>query len=431
MNNRLVCTLTLLVLAACGGSDPIMDGSVAGDGGVMTDAIAETDGSVPTTCIIDTECNDGNPCTRDRCMYENELRIRSVCFNDDTPGACAEYRLVAGSIPLGCGLDAAGAVYCWDSGSDETFWPRTPVAGIPPLTQLAITEGGVNVSVWDGDGNYRVTGYFGSWACGLDETGSVWCWEPASDACATLTVPIHVQGISDIREVEVAHNGDGHLLVYMLDATGHLHYTTVDFGCNLLPIATEIALTDPTLTLREIDLWAGQNRGSLVYYDGFAITEDGRLAGFSTFGVYEDSMSTTTLPPFAHVEVGDWSLFSPIHVFVALSDDGTFWRQSAWALAVDSTSAVFERIEHAGFTTCGLRNDGTLGCFGGSNPSLVPYEGLHIYETPEESTVEIDGVVDPSDFSVVSGQLCVADEGRIRCWSIAEGFAEYPMPWNL
>jgi hypothetical protein len=437
MDQKLLLALTLTVLAACSGSDPGMDASIVNDDGStpMTDAPVGTDSGPTADCIQHTECDDGDPCTRDRCLYVMPPSDRSTCHNDLTPGACAEYRLVAGSIPYGCGVDTGGAVYCWDSASDETFWPRTPVSGIPPLTRLEISEGNVDLGPWDSEGNWRVSGVYGNWACGLDDTGSVWCWQvPTIAACSALTVPVHVQGISGVRELGVTQNGDGHLVVYMVDATGHLHHALVDFNCDYAPMAIAIPLTDPTLTIRQIDLWASQNRGGLTYYDGFAITEDDRLAGFNEFGVYEAVVSTVPLPTFTHIEAGDWTYHDPYgadHVFVALAADGTFWRQSVWALAVDSTSTVFERIEHAGFTTCGQRSDGTLTCFGGSNPYTVPYDDLHFYETPEESSVEIVGVTNPTDFSVVSGQLCVADEGRIRCWGVAEEFAEYPMPWNL
>ena len=421
---RCVPAVLALSFIACGGGEGDRDGSTPSTDGAPGDSSALDDGSA-RVCIYtrDYECDDGDPCTRDTCEYERTEPPwgDATCRHEYFEGACTEFVDIAAGASGGCGVDAAGRVFCWgysrsgcaDYLCAENDYPQL-LPELPAIERVEIEgerselryhDGGL-VTVGLVDGSTR--------ACAITRDGEVWCW---NDACAP--VPARVEGVANVIDVDLAGG-----FVWITRRDGSVAVATCGFD-GVRQVADATNAGPDGVVVERIDAAVGDELtpgGLLVLArdtDGYAHRVTDTSVTASPF--WPEQVSAISAGTFRETtEFGGQGL----GMMCAIIDSGAgrcmYTFEGAWNDTATSGLPELTRIEQSSFVVCGRAvADGRVWCWGHE----VVDGAIRDLPAP------VPGTETTSDFSVNGTTLCLLVSGRVRCIDVGGGRVPALLPW--
>ncbi len=458
------------LLASCGEVRVAEDAGIQGDAPGGDDSCSgASDCEEPTPhCHPDTgecvECVDENDCetgacdsdthtcegctTNDECasadasLCDDSTNTCVACeqdehcahFGDDhlcEAGTCTECQFEAVSTAVGhtCGLREGGSLWCWGRGSDgQLGHGDDPDEPIPEPTLVA------------GGGEWRsvATGRQGTfqgppWSCGLRDDDSLWCWGGVLNGRLANGVlegePVLEPTMSDDRTWRELAFGSEHACA--LGDDDAVYCWGMDNAGQLGQGENDESLATPT----QVDTspnWTRIDAGALA---SCGLRGDGELwcwgSNFeSKFGLGEDADSSFDEPQ--QVEGDDWADVSVGGAHsCGIKQDGTLYcwgrgTRGRLGLGEDADNPTHEPEqvgEHSDWVavvagsqhTCGLRLGGSLWCWGFHNDGRLGLGDL------DDDVFEPQEVTEPQgewlSLSLWSSNTCaIRDGGELWCW---------------
>lgn len=398
-----IIVITLFTVAACVGdsSQPPGDGGLDAttDAPIVDAPIADVDATEACTTMCGGKCVDtsSDPANCGGCGV--------ACTKNTTSFACVQGKCgnavvsLATSATDSCVVLLEGTVWCWgDEGSGETgivgtFTPApTKVAGLANVSQIA--------------------GATSSW-CALETDGTVWCW--GSNGSGQLAQPIGADpdcnGACDPtpRKVTLAAKATqvtGGTDTFCAIVAGDVYCwgvgsTAILGTTSATPSATPVKI--PSFAGDVIALGFGLNDGGFPgpHEHACAIRSDGSVWCWGSNNQGE----------LGHVEQGG----SP-------ADNGCY--SNAWCnptpQPVQDGSATtilgFKSVAVGNQTSCGLKTDGTLFCWGSNNEGGL---GIGTYDTcvfcSHNVPVQTQASVAAITFSELAA-FSIDTGGTVRSW---------------
>jgi alpha-tubulin suppressor-like RCC1 family protein len=307
--------------------------------------------------------------TTQRCVVGAEL----PCSAQPLPvsGAVRFVALAAGRLQT-CGLDAAGAAWCWGHGGDlgdgspfeQTVGSTTPVAVAGGHRFSAIAA-----SVW------------GGLTCGRSDDGSLWCWGTGFNygtlGPAASPVPARWEAAGATAWLRW---GLGEAHACGLDALGQA-WCLGNNGYGQLGDGSGVSSATPVPvagTVRFIDIAVGTSHACGLAADGQAwCWGEGAAVGSGGTGIQSTPVAVATAQRFTRLAAGqarscgltaDGSAWCWGEGYSGVLGDGTTQRRTT-PVAVATPALV--AIAAGGIVTCGIDTTGAAWCWGDNETGTI------------------------------------------------------------
>jgi len=328
-----------------------------------------------------------------------------------------------------CAVRADRTLWCW--GANESGQHGTGTTDPTyDAVQIGVASDWVMASVGNSDINS------GSYMCGLREGGTAWCWgdntygELGDGTTVSTTAPGQVGGDSDWAEISAgerhtcAIKTDGSLWCWGYNVNGEL-----GVGDTLPHLA-------PTRVGSDND-W----RTIAAGVSTCGLRSDDSLWCWGSNSTWQLGIGSVTAPQPSPVQVGagaSWaSLARPLWHTCATRHDGTLWcwghgdygslgtggtndrtvpaREST--LGTDWVSVATGGTANAS-TTCGVRTDGTLWCWGANDWGQMANEAFQaVASGVQADPIQVGSLTTWASVAAAAQHVCASrDDGSVWCW---------------